>query len=396
MLGWTETTATGEPDLVASERVRIVRLCTRLTGDAHAAEDLAQDTLLVALQHERALRDPEKRQQWLSGIARNLCLHWRRRRGLETRRSIDRRPLDDLGKADDDLLFADTLDMEGDLERRELIGLLDRAMAMLPPDTRQALVERYVRENPHAAIAEHLGLSEDAAKKKVERGKIALRRVLATTLRAEAAAYGLSPAEDQTWQPTSLWCPGCGRAKLVGRFQHERGKLFLRCPLCSPPDLHYIAATWPAGLAGIHTFRPGVSRVLGFIHDLFHVRPVDGRVLCLGCQHWLPIQFGTPPWVALRAENLQSIYLYCPRCQCHDYESWHSLTWCLPEVRRFWQENPRMRFQPAREIHVEGRPAILTGFESLTGQVRIDVVTGRDTLQVVQINGVAPGPATRP
>jgi len=45
---------------LAAERARLVRLCARLTGDAGAAEDLAQETLLVAFQHEQALRDPAK------------------------------------------------------------------------------------------------------------------------------------------------------------------------------------------------------------------------------------------------------------------------------------------------------------------------------------------------
>ncbi len=47
----------------ASERSNLVRLCMRLTGDPHAAEDLAQETLLVAWRHEQELRDPGKRAQ---------------------------------------------------------------------------------------------------------------------------------------------------------------------------------------------------------------------------------------------------------------------------------------------------------------------------------------------
>ena len=51
--GWDEDGAA-----LSAERARLVRLCARLTGDAQAAEDRAQDTLLVAFQRERALRDP--------------------------------------------------------------------------------------------------------------------------------------------------------------------------------------------------------------------------------------------------------------------------------------------------------------------------------------------------
>ena len=83
--GTAETTTVSE-DLPSSERSRLVRLCTYLTGDAHAAEDLAQESLLTAWRLEHQLREPAKRSQWLSGIARNLSLHWRRRRGPEIER----------------------------------------------------------------------------------------------------------------------------------------------------------------------------------------------------------------------------------------------------------------------------------------------------------------------
>src|SRR5215472_11653127 len=67
------------PDAWADERARLVRLCTRLTGDAAAADDLAQETLLEAWRSQQALRAPDRFSAWLSGIARNVCLRWMRR-----------------------------------------------------------------------------------------------------------------------------------------------------------------------------------------------------------------------------------------------------------------------------------------------------------------------------
>ena len=46
------------------------------------------------------------------------------------------------------------------LQDVELIDLLDRALALLPPETRDALVQHYVDELPQAEIARRLGASE--------------------------------------------------------------------------------------------------------------------------------------------------------------------------------------------------------------------------------------------
>src|SRR5689334_990502 len=73
-------------DCRPAERARLVRLCALLTGDRETAEDLAQETLYEAWRHEANLRDPERRAQWLSGIARNVCRRWLRKKARESTR----------------------------------------------------------------------------------------------------------------------------------------------------------------------------------------------------------------------------------------------------------------------------------------------------------------------
>src|SRR5919199_2070817 len=135
-----------------AERDQLLRLCMRFTGDAETAQDLVQEALLEAWRHEQDLRNPTRRIQWLFGIARNVCLRWARERGRETAR-VDsfQNPAE---------VSLDDVDVELELERSELATLLDRAMSLLPPDTRRVLVERYVEDLPEADIAGRLGLSE--------------------------------------------------------------------------------------------------------------------------------------------------------------------------------------------------------------------------------------------
>jgi RNA polymerase sigma factor (sigma-70 family) len=209
-------------------------LCARITDDVDAAEDLAQETLLEAWRHAHKLQDPDGYAPWLSAIARNVCLRWRHRQGREGLHLA--RPGLQHGEDTSILLNAqaDDFDLEVELERHELATLLDRALALLPADTRAALVERYVGETPLAEAAARLGMSDSGLKARLHRGKLTLRRVLVRDFPDESAAYGILPADTHTGQETRIWCSQCGQARLLGIFDRERGELSLGCPHCTP------------------------------------------------------------------------------------------------------------------------------------------------------------------
>src|SRR5436305_8805564 len=179
----------------------------------------------------RQLSDSSGRDRWLAAIARNVCHRWSRARGRELAwRVYGPRDADASEPANG---LADELDVELDLERHELAQLLDRALALLPPVTRQGLIESYVKESPQAEVAARLRLSEGAVAMRLHRGKLALRRVLATELAQEAAAYGLVDEDAQGWRETRIWCSSCGQRRFVGAYNQRTGDLVLRCPVCS-------------------------------------------------------------------------------------------------------------------------------------------------------------------
>ncbi len=371
-------------EVMARERAALVRFCARYTGDPHAAEDLVQQTLLKAWLHEQRLKDPEARRGWLLSIARNECLMWARRYGRERSRLVE------LERAEEretrERLVAD-VDLELGLERDDLARLLERALALLPPDVREVLTWRYVDQMPQAELAARLRLTEGAVEARLHRGKHALRRVLTSELGAEAAAHGLITASAAGWEETRIWCPGCASHRLEGWLRPAEGKLYMRCPGCARSEAHFIHSTMGDGLRDVQSYRPAVSRVLRAIHDMFRVRGGGGYGPCPACGTPVPLGWGAPPWVSPRFADGESIYLWCAACGAGDSETWHSLTWSLPEARVFWREHPRMRFIPAREVDFAGSPAVVTAFESITSPARLEVVSLRDTLEVVRVDG---------
>ncbi len=75
--GLVASTLAGNEDaftlLVERHRPRIRRVAHSLLGDWAEAEDVAQDTLLVAHATLERLRDPERFGAWLAAIATNLA-----------------------------------------------------------------------------------------------------------------------------------------------------------------------------------------------------------------------------------------------------------------------------------------------------------------------------------
>jgi DNA-directed RNA polymerase specialized sigma24 family protein len=120
------------------------------------------------------------------------------------RRAYGNEPCDMDDMAVDAPTFTGPKNIETPLEQAALTAFLDRALAHLPPPTRLILLERYVDELAPAEIAARWGLSENATAVRLHRSRQALRQVLTTRLRAEAASYDLLPARVAPGTATSV------------------------------------------------------------------------------------------------------------------------------------------------------------------------------------------------
>lgn len=151
---------------------RAVYACLwRLTGDAQSARDLTQETFLRAWRHYERVRGYEQPQAWLLRVATNLAISAHRR---------DHRPqlsADALGDADAPARSDPTRNFA---ERDQV----ERALLALPPNQRAALTLREVYGFSCAEIGVALGLSRDAVKMALFRGREGFRRAY---LRLEAA-----------------------------------------------------------------------------------------------------------------------------------------------------------------------------------------------------------------
>jgi RNA polymerase sigma-70 factor (ECF subfamily) len=368
-----------------AHRTDLLRWCIHLVGDADVAEDLVQEALTAAWRSQRRPPRTEEYAAWLAGIARNVCWSWKRRRRRESLRVV---PLVD-GEALPDANHTSAesgFNLEIDLEREELALLLDRALAQLPADTREALIRKYIDESPLAEIAARLGLTTGATAARLHRGKLALRRIFTTTLRAEATSFGLISPEDEEWRQTRIWCPSCGAQRLLGRLAPDDGLLMLRCPGCFERSQTNLASwTDRALFQGMKSYRSSLSRLSRYAHGYYRRGLATGLARCVRCGHAAPVRRARTNELPYNAEEIAGIIIHCPSCKRTALAGLNGLLLCHPQVQQFWRAHPRIVTAPSQKIVVDGRAAALTRFAARTEAVRLEVVSDWETLETLRI-----------
>jgi RNA polymerase sigma-70 factor (ECF subfamily) len=146
----------------------IVRYAARLLGDAHEAEDVAQETFLRLWQDAaRYEARGHKPSTWLFRIAHNQCIDRLRRRRLLASESPDEREGGERPS--------------GELARRELAASVQAALAALPERQRAAIALIHDEAMSHAEAAEVLGCGVEAVESLLSRARRSLRETLAST-----------------------------------------------------------------------------------------------------------------------------------------------------------------------------------------------------------------------
>lgn len=154
-----------------TSRLIFVRLYLE-TGDRHRAEDLLQDTYLLAFRSLDRLAEPSGFRAWLLAIAHNVALDAARRAARRKRAAdrtetaqLDRLPGPDPGPA------AEAVRAE---QRRSVLA----ALASLPEEYRHPLALRYLAGADYETICTQLGLSNGSLRGLLHRGLKLLRHRL--------------------------------------------------------------------------------------------------------------------------------------------------------------------------------------------------------------------------
>ena len=161
--------------LAGELRPELHRYCARLMGSVIDGEDVVQDTLVRAFVALPELDEATPLRPWLFRIAHNRALDLLRGRALRMAEPIDAAP---------DLANPDPMEM---LMRRQAVNTAVSRFAELPTLQRSVVILKDVLDESLIEIAALLGLTVDAVKAHLARGRARLRDINAQAAPLPAA-----------------------------------------------------------------------------------------------------------------------------------------------------------------------------------------------------------------
>lgn len=161
---------------------RVYRAARAIVRDEHEAEDVMQQAYVNAFTHLHQFSGASQFSTWLTRIAINESLARVRRRRMYDVFDEERRDVRAVAA------HSPSDNPEHEAFRRELRVLLEWAVDTLPDGMREVFVLRDVEGLSTAEVAECLGITGDAVKTRLSRGRAALRRVLLDRTGASASA----------------------------------------------------------------------------------------------------------------------------------------------------------------------------------------------------------------
>ena len=167
-------------ELVVQYQHRLVAVMHHLIGDAAEAEDLAQEAFLRVYRSRKNYRPRSKFSTWLFTIANNLALNTLRARQRKPVVPLAARESGPLGPRPQEQMVRDQgSGPMAKVERQELAGVIQEALAGLNERQRVAVVLNKFEDMNYAEIAEVMNLTTKAVKSLLSRARENLRAALA-------------------------------------------------------------------------------------------------------------------------------------------------------------------------------------------------------------------------
>jgi RNA polymerase sigma factor (sigma-70 family) len=386
---------------LADARPRLVRLARSYGVTPEAAEDTAQETLLVAWKRLERLSSTERLDAWLNSICHHVAQHAIRANQQWARQTI---PLTRFAQEDAEGLpgspLAEDVDLAEALHQEDLERLLDQALAHLSEGAREIIELCYLSDLPQREVAERLGLTLSSLEARLHRTRLRLRQLVNGELRPAAEELGLLLDSDEStgWRETREWCNFCGRRRLRGTFEPLANGAInfrLRCPDCSQRfggDIYSTGGLIP--FSGARAFRPALRRLIRMLKEHYATDYVaalrQGWQVCPGCKSTVPVRLIGPGGSLGAFADQARLVISCPRCGMIISPAALAAYWTdatmTPLALAFVDTHPRWRIQPDVSTEYDGRAAFQFRMVDTASVAQLTLLADARTLHVLAVH----------
>ncbi len=163
-------------DIVSFFQSKIYQHCYRMFGNAHEAEDIAQEAFIRAYVNIHSFDEKRKFSTWLYRIATNLTIDRIRKRKPDYYLDAEIKGTEGLNMYSQ---MADQGRLPGEeVESMELQRYIHQEISELPPKYRSIIMLRYLEEFSLQEISDILDIPLGTVKTRIHRGREALRKRL--------------------------------------------------------------------------------------------------------------------------------------------------------------------------------------------------------------------------
>lgn len=158
-------------ELVEKYQKQVHTLAWRKTGDFHTAEDITQDTFIIAYQRLHTLRKPNQFSGWLYVIATRQCLAWFRNKRLQKKISEHM----DTPEVDNDAYSRYVAEEQASHTVQVTEEVVKKLLETLKESERTVITLHYFAEMTSDEISKFLGVSVNTIKSRLRRARKRLK-----------------------------------------------------------------------------------------------------------------------------------------------------------------------------------------------------------------------------
>lgn len=158
--------------LVSRFGKKIYRLVIGIVKDPTEAEEITQEVFVRVFQKVKSFRGDSALSTWLFRVAFNTALlHLRKRKNRK-----DTAPLSEYTNVEEESRYVEEITAEDMMEKRERNEVVMKALQLLPPSYKIALILKDIEGLSVEEVAKTLKLTKGGTKARIHRGRLMLKR----------------------------------------------------------------------------------------------------------------------------------------------------------------------------------------------------------------------------